>query len=170
MNPEAVAQQALRQLNLPLPAVRTAPPRGSTPQQPDGTVGLRHYFWVDQTQWVPQRSRVTVAGVSAEVTAIPTTLTITPGDGPAHSCQGPGTPYDPAKGPDQQDTRCSHLYTTSSAHQPGAAYRTAVSVQWTATWVASDGTGGALPPVTRTTAFALRIAEGQALTQPQRSR
>src|SRR5437868_4787719 len=74
VSPVQLAQQAWRRLPIPAPEVATAPPRGS-----DGLVGLSEWFWV--TNWESQHSRVQAGGVWAEITARPTSLTISPGAG-----------------------------------------------------------------------------------------
>ena len=40
-----------------------------------------------------------------------------------------------------------------------------MTVTWTAAWRGTGGAGGALPPLGRTTTFALGVAEAQALIQ-----
>jgi hypothetical protein len=126
-------------------------------------VGLRHFYWVDRAQWVPHVKRVQAGGVWAQVTATPTRLDIAPGDGTKLSCAGPGAPYDPSRAPEQQTSTCAHVYQRSSAGLAGSAYRVSASVVWSATWIGSDGAGGALAPLTITATFGLRVAEGQAL-------
>jgi hypothetical protein len=153
-----LAVQAMRELRLPLPDIRTAPPRGS-----DGLVGLRHFYWVDRAQWRPHVKRVQAGGVWAQVTATPTRLVIAPGDGTKLTCAGPGAPYDLSRAPEQQASSCVHTYQRSSAGLAGSAYRVSASVVWSAVWIGSDGAGGVLAPVTVTATFGLRVAEGQAL-------
>lgn len=157
VTPEMLLQQALGQVKPPAPRIATAPPRGK-----DGLVGLPHFFWAARSQWRSISKRATSGPVWAEVTATPTTLVIRPGAGQATvTCKGPGTPYDPSPG--DQRSACSYLFTRSSAGLPGAHYKVTVSVVWTAAWTGSDGAGGPLAPMTTSTTFPLRIAEGQAL-------
>ncbi|WP_147267791.1 hypothetical protein [Spongiactinospora rosea] len=162
--PEALRDKALRRLRPPAPVIETAPPRGA-----DGLVGLPHYFWLPQNQWTTLRERATAGPAWAEVVARPAKLTIDPGQGQdVVTCTGLGVPYDHARSPDDQDpASCTHVFTESSAGLPGSQYRVTVSVVWTASWTGSGGAGGALPPITRTTTFPLRVAEGQALVRGQ---
>ena len=161
VSPYELALQARKQLRPAVPEVRTAPPRGR-----EGLVGLRHFFWSERSQWTPHSKRAEAGPAWAEVTATPSRVVIKPGaDQPSVTCVGPGTPYDPARSPDSQKTDCSHLYTRSSAGLPGSRYQVTVSVTWTATWAGSGGTGGTLAPITTSTAFPIRVAEGQALIQ-----
>ncbi|WP_344957709.1 hypothetical protein [Actinomadura miaoliensis] len=125
-------------------------------------MGLPQWFWV--TNWKPLTDRVQAGGVWAEVTARPTSLTINPGSGlPAVKCDGPGEAYDSGRSAEAQRSDCSYTYQRSSAGLPGSAYQVTVTVTWGGTWRGSDGAGGALPALTRSTAFPVRIAEGQAV-------
>lgn len=157
VSPAVLAQRAWGRLPIPGPQVRTAPPRGS-----DGLVGLPHWFWV--TNWRDHRDRISAGGVWAEVTAQPTSMTITPGGGlPSVGCDGPGTAYDPGRSAAEQRSDCSYTYQRSSAGLPGSAYRVTVTVTWGGTWRGSGGTGGTLPVLIRSTSFDLPVAEGQAV-------
>ncbi|GAA4199795.1 hypothetical protein [Microbispora amethystogenes] len=159
VTPEMLLQQALGQVKPPAPRIATAPPRGK-----DGLVGLPHFFWAQRGQWRTISKRATSGPVWAEVTATPTTLVVRPGAGQATvTCKGPGIAYDPSV--TDQRGACTYLFTRSSAGLPGAHYKVTVSVVWTAAWTGSDGAGGPLAPMTTSTTFPLRIAEGQALIQ-----
>jgi hypothetical protein len=158
VTPAQLAATAWARLPIPQPDVRTAPPRGSS-----GLVGLSEWFWV--TNWSTHTGRAEAGGVWAEVTARPTSLTISPGAGqPSVNCSGPGTAYDSKRPATQQRSDCSFTYTRSSAGLSGAAYQVTVTVTWGGTWVGSGGTGGTLPALSRSTSFRLRVAEGQAVT------
>lgn len=159
VTPRQLAQRAWNDLHLPLPDVRTAPPRGSA-----GLVGLPEWVWVPRTQWQPMSRRVSAGGVWAQVTATPTHLTITPGDGHAPmSCGGPGTAYDPRRSALAQHASCSYTYLRSSAAMPGSAYRVRVTAVWAGTWSGAGGAGGVLPDISRSRSFELRVLEAQGL-------
>jgi len=158
VTPAELAARQWRELPIPTPEVRTAPPRGS-----DGLVGLAEWFWV--TNWSTQSARAQAGGVWAEVAAEPTDLTIHPGRGlDSVTCDGPGTPYDPKLPATAQRSDCTFTYDRSSAGLPHSAYTATVTVTWGGTWTGSGGAGGTLPALTRTTSIPIRIAEGQALT------
>ncbi|RKS78603.1 hypothetical protein BZB76_0020 [Actinomadura pelletieri DSM 43383] len=158
VSPVQLAQQAWGRLPIPKPEVRTAPPRGS-----EGLVGLPQWFWV--TNWTSHADRVSAGGVWAQVTARPTSLVINPGSGlPSVSCSGAGRAYDRRLPAHAQRSECSYTYQRSSAGLPGSAYRVTVTVTWGGTWVGSGGAGGALPALSRSATFSLRVAEGQAVT------
>jgi hypothetical protein len=159
ITPQQLAQQAWKGMRLPLPDVRTAPPRGSS-----GLVGLPEWVWVPRGQWRPQTKQASAGGVWARVTATPERMTVKPGaELPSLSCSGPGTAYDPHKPASGQHTDCSVTYPRSSAAEPGGVYRATVTVTWTGSWTGAGGAGGTLPDITRSTTFTLPVAEAQGL-------
>lgn len=157
--PQDLAGQAWNTLRLPLPDVHTAPPRGA-----EALVGLPEWVWIPPAQWQPMTRRASAGAVWAQVTATPKRVTIDPGAGiRSVSCAGPGTPYDSRRPVSGQRTDCSFTYRRSSKTQPGAVYRMTVRVVWGGTWVGFGGAGGGLPDLSRSTTFALPVAEGQGL-------
>ena len=160
VTPEQLMQMALASLKVPVPAPDTAPPRGDR-----GLVGLPEWVWLPRDSWHPVTAQVSVGPVWARVTAKPVSISISPGGGqPGVSCPGPGTAYDPRLPASAQHTDCSVTYLRSSLQQPRNQYQTSVTVTWTASWTGSGGAGGAInPPLTQTTTFGIRVAEGQAL-------
>lgn len=157
--PQELAQRAWGTLRLPLPDVRTAPPRGA-----QGLVGLAEWVWVSRAQWRPLTKTASAGGVWARVTATPQQLTIAPGAGlPVVRCDGPGTGYDPSRPASVQRTDCAYTYLRSSKGQPHGAFQMTVTVIWSGAWVGSGGTGGGLPDISRSTTFGVRVAEGQGL-------
>lgn len=156
-SPSELAATEWRRLPIPVPSVRTAPPRGS-----DGLVGLPEWFWV--TNWKTLTGRASARGVWAAVVARPQSMTIDPGDGRGIvRCTGPGIVYDESRRASRQRTDCSYTYSQSSAHERGGAYRVRVTVVWGGSWTGSDGSSGVLPPLSRSTTFRLRVAEAQGL-------
>jgi hypothetical protein len=154
-----LAQRARESLELPLPDVRTAPPRGS-----DGLVGLPQWVWVPRGQWHSMSTRASAGPVWAEVTATPQRIVIEPGAGlEAVTCDGPGTAYDARKPASAQTTGCSYTFTRSSAGQPDSEYTMTVTVVWAGAWEGSGGADGTLPEISRSTSFPIRVAEGQSL-------
>ena len=160
VTPEQLMQMALASLKVPVPAPDTAPPRGDR-----GLVGLPEWVWLPRGSWHPVTAQVSVGPVWARVTAKPVSISISPGGGqPGVSCPGPGPAYDPRLPASAQHTDCSVTYLRSSLQQPRNQYQTSVTVTWTASWTGSGGAGGAInPPLTQTTTFGIRVAEGQAL-------
>ncbi len=157
LSPAELALSRWARMPIPKPVVRTAPPR-----RRGGLVGLPEWFWV--TNWRPLGGRVAARGVWVELTARPQSMAIDPGSGEAGvRCSGPGTAYDKSRSATSQHTDCSHTFARSSLNEPGRAYRVRVTVVWGGSWHGSDGSGGGLPPLSRSTTVRLRVAEGQAL-------
>lgn len=159
VTPGQLATEAWKALQLPKPEIHTAPPRGTA-----GLVGLPEWVWIPRSQWRPLSKRAAAGGVWAQVTARPERLSIEPGSGlAARSCAGPGMAYDPARPASGQHTDCSYTYGRPSVSRPGAVYRVKVTVVWSGAWTGSGGTGGALPDLSRSSTFSLRVGEAQGL-------
>ncbi len=77
-------------------------------------MGVATWLWVDGP-WEPSSATAEVAGVSATVTARPVRVVWDTGDGAGVTCDGPGTPYDPAHPSAGRDSACTHVYGRSSA-------------------------------------------------------
>lgn len=160
--PAVLAQQERNRLPLPTPAVQHNPTG-------DALVNLETWWWIDSRQWHVLRQRTAVGPVWAQVTARPVKSVWDAGDGTAPlTCRGGGTPYDTDKSADSQSTDCSHTYAQSSAGQPQNGtdpndrfFTVTVTVYWQVRFVGSGGAGGALPMMTRTTTFPLRVEERQ---------
>ena len=81
-------------------------------------VGLNTWVWVDN--WQPLQRTVDLRGVSATVTATPTSLSFDPGNGDAAvSCPGPGRPWTEADG-NRPPTNggCAYMYRSVTPDGP----------------------------------------------------
>ena len=78
-------------------------------------------------------------------------------DGTTVVCDGPGTVYDPSRPPADQATDCGHVYQRRGGHTASA------TITWTVGWSSSDGSGGSLADVSRTTQFPMTVIEHQAV-------
>ena len=156
--PAALAELARQTLGLPSPVI------ASNPVQ-DGLqlVNLPTWLWIAPAQWAPRSKTATVPGESVTATATPVSVTWHPGDGSTVTCDGAGTPYSSADDPAAASPDCGHTWTTSSAGQPGGAFRATATITWDITWRGAGGAGGALPPLFTTAVAAFRVAESQAL-------
>lgn len=155
-DPRALAEEARRYLPLPLPDPVMSP--GG-----DQIVNLASWLWIGGP-WAVRTSTVSVPGVSVTVTARPETAIWSMGDGTQVVCDGPGTPYDPAQPESSQQPTCAHTYRRSSAREPGLSFDASVTVRWHATWTVSGFLGGGdLGTIDRTTRFAVRVGEVQAI-------
>ena len=130
-SPEALRDQARKQLRIPSLNPRTSP--SSTTY-----VNADTWLWIDGADWQPASATASVPGVSVTVTATPMRVVWDMGDGTkAIVCNGPGKPYAPG-----EDPPCAHVYTRSSAEQPGEAYSVTVTVTWAVSWSVSGAPGG----------------------------
>jgi hypothetical protein len=120
-------------------------------------VGVRTWLWIDPAQWQPQSATAAVPGLSATVTAQPTTVQWDMGDGTTLTCDGPGVAYDPGRPDGDQHSDCSHVFEHDGTHDVRA------TIEWQVRWTASDGSSGALPDVTRATQFPLQAEQRQAV-------
>ncbi len=152
-----LANDAYAELSPPTLTVGTAQPSGQ-----DALVGLPEWFWIDAANYQTLSRTVSLADLSATVTAKPGPLVINPGvhGQGSFTCLGPGTPYNPTESAPSHQSSCTSLYTQPSAGQPGNEFTVTVSVTWTTTWT---GTGGTLAPITRMTTIELPIAQAEAV-------
>jgi hypothetical protein len=157
---QALAQEAVNRLPLPLPSAEHNPAG-------DAVTNLAVWWWVPAAQWRTLSQRTSAGPVWAQVTARPVSSTWDAGDGSEPLlCQGPGRPYDPDASPEAQSPDCSYTYPRSSAGQPQTGpeandrfFTVRVTVVWQVSWTGSGGTGGVLPPISRTSSFRLRVQD-----------
>ena len=162
-DPAVAGAQAASELQLPIPTLTLSP---ST----TGYVNLAEWLWINSSMWhsLSTTAQACNAGgcVTATATATPSYVTWNTGDGSTVTCNGPGTPYDPALPATAQSTTCSHTYATTSAGQPSpdgnpndAAFPITATITWTVTWAGPDGSAGALPSLTTRGATSLKVAQ-----------
>jgi hypothetical protein len=141
-------------LPLPDPDIATSPPVGR-PQ----LAGVATWYRIGDA-WQTFSATATLEGVSATVTATPTTVVWEPGDGAAaFTCTGPGDVYDPNDPRAVSD--CAHTYTVATAD--GASVALTATITYEVAWTATDGSADTLDPVTRTATVALEVDEVQAV-------
>jgi len=147
-----LARRAFNELPLLFPRPRTAPPISDAQ-----LVGVRTWLWVDPADWITQSATASIAGLSATVTAQPAKVIWDMGDGTTVTCNGPGTPYDTNRPDGDQHTDCSHVY------EHDGTYTVLATMVWTVSWTATNGQGGTLPDVQRSTQFPLTVEQRQAV-------
>ena len=152
VTPGTLANQALKELPLLYPRPRTAPP--TTVKQ---VVGIRTWMWVDPADWRPISATAAIPGLAATVTATPTKTIWDMGDGATVICNGPGTVYDPSTPDADQHSDCSHTY------QHDGTYNVRATIVWSVSWTATNGAGGNLGLVQRSTQFAVTVEQRQAV-------
>jgi hypothetical protein len=159
---QALAQRAYRFLPLPAPVIRTNPP----PTQ-DQLVDLATWLWVDRAAWGARTATASVPGLAVTVTAVPATVTWRMGDGGDVVCRGPGAPFDPAVARPGQPGTCSYTYQRASAGALAGRFTVTATTTWRIAWTATGAAGaGTLPPLSRSSQTALRVAEVQAINTP----
>ncbi len=153
VDPQLLAQEAAARLTVSPPQVELSPKAGL-----NQIVQLRTWMWV--TNWEPDAASASVPGVTATVTATPTKVTWNMGNGDQVVCNGPGTPFDFSRPEESQATDCSYTYRHSSTGQPGAVYQVSATMSYDVSWSAEGAPGGgALPAVSATQTFPVRVIE-----------
>lgn len=166
--PGQLAQEAYARLTMPAPVARHSPDVRLRDGRSSVIVGENTWIWVEPGVFGPRSERVQAGPVWAEVTAAPTSLTFTPGDGhPAVTCGGPGTPYDRARfGVHAASPDCGYVYRRSSYGMPGDQVSATYAITWHVTWTGSTGAapaGGSLPAMRSETTIRFAVAEVQGL-------
>jgi hypothetical protein len=161
-DPANLAQEAWKQLPLPLPAASTSPAASATQY-----VGLATWMWIAPPQWSPLSATAELPGLAATVTATPMRSEWTLGDGSDLIVCGAGTPYDQSRPAADQSTDCSHVFARASSTAPDGVFHGSVTVWWSVSWTATDGSSGVLPDAFRTSTFDLRVGEIQALREAE---
>ncbi len=153
VDPEVLAQEAAARLAVSPPQVELSPKAGL-----NQIVQLPTYMWV--TNWGSDSASASVPGVTSTVTATPTKVTWNMGNGDQVVCNGPGTPFDFSRSEEGQAADCSYTYRHSSTGQPGGVYQVSATMSYDVSWSAEGAPGGgALPAVTATETFPVRVVE-----------
>jgi hypothetical protein len=154
-DPETVARRALRYTSLPDPAIGMSPPpeRGAV-------VNVPQWLWVNSQAWNPTVATATIDGVTVTTMARPDRVVWNLGNGDEVICDGPGTPYDPARPEADQHSDCTYLF-----RQAGTFTITA-TLEWHVTWTAVGmASGGDLGVVRRSASTTVAVSEIQALNR-----
>ncbi|HEX6419413.1 MAG TPA: hypothetical protein VFZ77_13010, partial [Acidimicrobiales bacterium] len=154
----ALARQARDQVPFTHPVPATSPAIAL-----EQITGLPTWLWIDPAGWRTLAARAEIPGFWVEATATPRRVVWDMGDGTRVTCDGPGTPYDPAVPDADQRTDCSHVYQHVSAGRPGGRVAASATIEWSVSWRASTGAGGDLAGASRTTSFDLTVTERQAV-------
>jgi len=154
----ALAAEAVDQLRPAFPVPQTNPDLSV-----DQIAGIETWLWVDPDDWQPVTATASVPpigpfpGLTVTATAQPVQVIWDMGDGTEVVCDGPGTPYDVDRPAADQSTDCSHVY------QRFGRYEASAIMVWQVSWSSSDGDGGTLANIARTTTFDIGVAERQAV-------
>ena len=112
------------------------------------------WLWLGRG-WLNQSATAAVPGLSATVTAAPSRVVWSMGDGGQVVCAGPGVPWNSAD--PNATTNCSYTY------RAAGKFTASVTVYYQASWSASDGTAGQLGAVTGQTTLPVTVDEIQAV-------
>ena len=165
-DPAVLAQQAYGELSLPKPEAHRSPDESNSDPALGGLpytfVGLHTWTWV--TDWQPLQRTVELRGVSATVTATPTSLVFDPGNGDSPvSCPGPGRPWTEADG-NRPPTGggCAYVY---RAVTPAGPLTATTSITWSVVWTSNTGAGGAFPALSTASTSSFLVEQIQVVVQ-----
>ncbi|MHA6765085.1 hypothetical protein [Streptacidiphilus sp. PAMC 29251] len=173
VTPAELAQRALAMIHRTAATVGTAPAAGD---QRTALVGSPIWLWINKdpanadktdgdyaTKDDPLTATAAVPGLSVTANVYVTSVDWDMGDGGAAPRCGAGTPYQDADA-GKASPDCGYSYPKPSIGQPGEQFAITATVDWTVSWVATNGVGDtfALDPIA-TTATALRVSELQVL-------
>ncbi len=160
-NPSVLAERALDEAPIPLPA-----PQMNPPADEGAVVNVELWLWIDPEQWQPVSASAGAGGVQVTTVAAPERVEWSMGNGDTVTCVGPGTPYDSDRPPDEQETDCTYTYREGSARAPEGRFTITATVTWTVRWSVSGAVGGGeLAPATRTSEVDIAVAEIQTLNR-----
>jgi hypothetical protein len=148
--PQLLADEAIRALRLPLPAIRVnpAPPAKQI-------VFVPTWVWLGPESWGNRSATASVPGMSVTATAVPTKLVIST-NGQTVTCKGPGTAWTPGRDAAGSSPSCGVTYGTRGSFPLQA------TVTWNVSW-AGGGVTGTAPAMTTTASLTLQVIEEPAL-------
>ena len=163
-SPAELAKRALDSLTLTKPTTGRYPSGTLKNGQPYTVVHAYTWYYTDPDRFKTLTARAAAGGNWAEVTVKPTGLTFNPGDGRGTvRCNGPGTPWNSSFGVwAASPSGCDYQYPHSSIHEQHQEVTATYGIEWTVSWVGSDGPGTTtltVPPTTATSTFAVAEVE-----------
>jgi hypothetical protein len=133
-------------LPVPSPQIMTSPAPG------DHLVGMEAWFWLQTGIWQPLEDSTGAGGVRVTVRAVPSALTIDPGDGSGtFTCEDP-----PAYTPGGTSS-CTHVY------QRAGNYVATATLTFQTSFTSNIGVRGNLAPIETTSTTNLAVSEAQAI-------
>ncbi|MGA5149988.1 ATP/GTP-binding protein [Streptomyces griseoincarnatus] len=152
VDPGVLAQQAVDTMTLLGPDI--ASPRSAGKY----TVGVPIWLWVNQgaTTYGPNTASASAGGVTVTAIAKVSRIDWRMGDGSTVTCTGPGTPYTGSAGMVESPT-CGHVYSKTSAGEPGRKYAVTATSTWTIDWQG----GGAAGQLTEIRQSDVQVAIGE---------
>jgi hypothetical protein len=138
--PREVAQLAIDRLNLRAVDIGITPEPGPNRV---GLVGMPVWLWVkapDSHTFGPATASATAGGTTVTATARVQQISWDMGDGTEVVCATAGMPYRASYG-NRRSPDCGHVYSTSSAGQPGERFTVTATSQWVVRWAGAGQTG-----------------------------
>lgn len=139
-SPRDVAQLAIDDMALRAIDIGITPQPGANRI---GLVGMPVWMWAanpDDHTYGPITATASAGGITITATANVQMVTWQMGDGTTVECRTAGTPYKAIYGK-KSSPDCGHVYTKSSAGQPGGTYTVTATSSWVITWEGAGQTG-----------------------------
>ena len=156
---DGLVLRARAELTIRFPGIETSPPHGNP-----AWVQLPVWLWLPESSWHEVSATASDGDLSVTVTARPTRVRWDMGNGDDVVCDGPGTPYDYRLTEDAQSSDCSYTYTGTSKDQPGEQFTVTASMEWSASYVATNGARGSFEPIEVVGTTEITVGQVQALT------
>ncbi len=96
-------------------------------------VNFATWLAIPRSDWHPITATAKAGGITATITATPTSVTWDMGDGDSVSCAGPGVIYNPNEPASSQSTSCSYTWPRSSATQPNGTFTVTATINYAIT-------------------------------------
>lgn len=139
-SPRELAQTAVDSMGLEAIEIGIVPEPGAGSL---GLVGMPVWMWAAEpgpSTVGPISASASAGGITVTATARVSAITWDMGDGNTVVCHGAGTAYHPSFGR-QQSPDCGHVYTTSSAGEPGDRFTVTATSDWVITWEGAGQSG-----------------------------
>ena len=139
-SPRELAQTAVDSMGLEAIEIGIVPEPGAGSL---GLVGMPVWMWAAEpgpSTVGPISASASAGGATVTATARVSTITWDMGDGNTVVCRGGGTAYHPSYGR-QQSPDCGHVYSTSSAGEPGDRFTVTATSAWVITWEGAGQSG-----------------------------
>lgn len=133
-----------------------APVLRTSPGTEDHLVNLEAWFWAEMWEGISESA--TAGSVTVNVSAVPTSLIVDPGDGTGpFTCHGPQPVYNPNLPADRQSSNCTHTYLRAGN------YTATATVVYDVAFTSNVGVNGGLGTIEPSSTTVLAVAEAQAI-------
>jgi hypothetical protein len=149
----AVARQAMAQLRLPSPEIRTSPSSAAPV-----LVYVPVWLWLSHDSFVSRSATASVPGLSITATATAQRVRWETGDGDVEVCTDAGTAWRTGMDPQAPSPTCGHTYLPESTNTSSGSFvaRLRATVTWSVSW-AGGGATGTVPDLATTSTVNLRV-------------